>query len=100
MKRGTTPTHTFTLPFDVSTIKKVRILYAQAGTVRLTKETGDVFMDGRAISVTLTQEDTLALTSGNVVDIQIRVLTQGDDSLVSDIVQVYVERLLENEVLQ
>lgn len=100
MKRGTTPTHTFTLPFDVDIIDKVRILYAQGGTLKLKKENADTTMAGNTISVALTQEDTLLLQSGKTVDIQLRVLTNDGNALASDIIRVFVETLLENEVLQ
>lgn len=99
MKRGTTPTHTFTLPFETSVIQKMHILYAQDEEVRLKKTEADATMEGNAVSVKLTQEDTLALDCKKNVEVQIRVLTMGNDALTSDIIRVPVDRCLENEVL-
>lgn len=97
MKRGTTPTHTFALPFDVDMIEKVRVLYSQNDELKLTKT--DAALDRNTVTVKLTQEDTFKLESGLVVDIQIRVLTVDGDALNSDIIRVPVERCLESEVL-
>ena len=97
MKRGTTPTHTFTLPFDVSVIEKARVLYSQGEELKLTKT--DCVLDGNTLTVKLTQEDTFKLDCGKFVDIQLRVLTPGGDALNSDIIRVAVDRCLENEVL-
>ena len=99
MKRGTTPTHTFTLPFDVSAIEKMKILYAQDEQVKVTKTEADATLEGNIVSVTLSQEDTLALKCGKYVEIQLRVLTAGNDAMNSDIIRVAVDRCLENEVL-
>ena len=99
MRRGTTPTHTFVLPFDVSTISKLHVLYAQDEQVKIRKTETDVTLDGNKVVLTLTQEDTLLLECKKTVEIQIRVLTAGGDALNSDIIRVPVERCLEDEVL-
>ena len=99
MRRGTTPTHTFTLPFDTGMVAKANILYAQDEEVKIKKTEADATMDGKVISVKLTQGDTLLLDCKKAVEIQIRVLTPGGDALNSDIIRVPVERCLENEVL-
>lgn len=99
MIRGTTPTHTFTLPFGVETVAKVRILYAQHDEVLVTKTEEDCTMTGQTIQVRLTQEETLALDSSTVVAIQLRVLTTGGEALASDIMRVLPGDCLENEVM-
>lgn len=100
MIRGTTPLHTFRLTFDAEFISKVRILYAQNDTVVLAKETKDCNLEGSAIKVKLTQEDTLAFDSQYPVEIQVRVLLTGGDALASKPKKVTVERCLDNEVLK
>lgn len=97
MKRGTTPTHTFTLPFDTSIISKCRVIYSQNDDAKITKT--DVTMSGNTVSVKLTQEDTFALECSKFVEIQLRVLTLGGEALNSDIIRVPVDRCLEDEVL-
>lgn len=98
MIRGTTPTHTFNLPFDTALIDKIKITYAQNGVVVLTKEKADCKFDGNAATVKLTQEDTLKFDASRV-QIQIRVLTMGGDALASDIVTKTCGEVLEEGVL-
>lgn len=82
--QGTTPTHSFTLPFDTSTISEARFVYAQDGEVKVLKEGTDVVMTGATVTTTLTQADTYNLTPGVSVVLMLRVLTKGGDALVSD----------------
>lgn len=99
MIRGTTPTHIFTLPFDVSLVKAVMVIYAQKDQEVFTKGTNDCELEGNTISVRLTQEDTLKLKHKNNVQIQIKVLTEANDALVSDIVSVKCGQCLSDEVM-
>ena len=99
MKRGTTPTHTFTLPFETSLLKTVRVVYAQLGQVILVKTGGDLNLSDNTVSVKLSQEDTLRFNCSHPVEIQIRVVTLLGDVHNSDIKRVSVGRCLENEVL-
>ena len=100
MYRGTTPTHIFTLPFDVSVVKTAKIIYSQFGRAILTK-TGDALeLTGQQIQTKLTQEDTLTFDCKADVFIQLRVLTVDGDALASNILQVPVGRCLDNEVLK
>lgn len=99
MIRGTTPTHEFTIPFDVGNVAKVRIIYAQRGDVKFVKTEADCVMKDKTISVRLTQEDTLSLVDGCCVDIQIRVLTTADEAFASQPMKATVCACLEEEVL-
>ena len=99
MRRGTTPTHTFTLPIDTSVVKSVRITYRQNRKVVLTKETEDVAMEGNQISVKLTQEETLAFDGSTGAEIQVRVLSFSKDALASDVMRVSISDILDDEVL-
>lgn len=97
---GTTPTHVFTVPFKADTIKKLEIVYAQSGKAVVTKNIGDCEISGNEISVTLTQEDTLSFNDEENIAIRIRVLTNGDEALASDIIYDYCGVRLSNEVLK
>ena len=97
--RGTTPTHTFKLPFDTAIVQSAAVLYAQDDVVVLVKEAKDCAMQGNEISVTLTQEDTLLFDCHAKAQIQIRVLTTDGQALASDIRIVRVGKCLSNEVL-
>lgn len=99
MRQGTTPKHTFTIPFDTSNVEKVRVYYAQKDVVKVTKTEADVTMDGNTISLRLTQEDTFALEGNEITIIQLRVVTKDGNSYVSDIVTVVTERCLSKEVV-
>lgn len=99
MIRGTTPTHTFKLPFDADIIKSVMIIYAQRNKEILRKETADCTMEGKTISVTLTQEDTFKFNHVDHMQIQLRLLTMSGDALASDIKVVNVKECLNSEVL-
>ena len=99
MIRGTTPTHIFTLPFETSLAKTIKVVYYQFGRVILTKTGDDLDLAGREVQTKLTQEDTLTFDCKTDVFIQLRVLTLGGDALASNIMQVPVGRCLDNEVL-
>lgn len=105
MRRGTTPTHTFELPFDVSSIKEVQITYSQSDhyldekRTKVVKTTKDCKLEGKTISVDLTQQDTLAFSHKLQVAIQLRVLMFDKTALVSEVIKRDVEPCLDNEVL-
>ena len=100
MIRGTTPTHTFNIPFNVQLISKLRILYSQDDVLILAKNMEDCVISDNSISVTLTQEDTLSFNAKKNVEIQIRILTVENKALASIPKKVSVLKLLENEVLR
>ena len=99
MEKGTTPLHTFTLPIDTDTITKLRIIYAQNGSVILTKEKTDCTLEGNQIKVKLSQEDTFKFASSCPVEIQLRVVLTDGEAYKSEIKRVTVGRCLDNEVL-
>lgn len=99
MIRGTTPKHTFTLPFDTSELEDVRIIYAQDDEVLFKKETADCTLDANVISVTLTEEETLQFNHEKLAQIQLRVQMKGGDILSTDVMVSYVGKCLDTEVL-
>lgn len=99
MIRGTTPTHTFNLPFEVGMIKECRVLYAQDDVVLVIKNTSDCVLEGTTVKTTLTQNDTFKFDSDKAVQIQIRILTVNDVALASIINKVGIAKCLEDEVM-
>lgn len=100
MRRYTTPTHIFTMPFDTAEIAKARLIYAQGETPVFVKELADCECSEQTLSVTLTQEETAMLDCKKVfVEIQAHVLTTDGQSLVSKPVRVPVEKCFDTEVL-
>lgn len=75
--RGTTPTQTFTVPFEKALIKEVEIVYVQNEVIILTKTEKDCTIVDNSISVDLSQEDTFKFDSNERLYIQIRILTTG-----------------------
>lgn len=100
MRRGTTPTHTFTLPFDCSEITTLNIAYAQGDEVIVEKTLSDCEIDGNTLSVTLAEEETLLFDcKKRCAEIQIRV-AQGVKKFASDIFKVPVDRILKEGCLE
>jgi hypothetical protein len=99
MIKGTTPTHTFSLPFGTELIKTIEITYAQSGTVVLTKGNTDCTFEENDVSVRLSQEDTFLFADGTCVEIQVRVLTLGGDAIASPVMRVHCHDCLSCEVL-
>ena len=101
MIRGTTPTLEFTLPFDTSLIAEMYVTMAQDGKTALEKTLSDCSCSGTSVSLALTQEDTLRLQQQprSLAEIQIRVRTTAGDALASDIMSVYVGRILKEGVI-
>lgn len=99
MRRLTTPEHKFTLQTDPSAISKVRITCAQNNAIVLTKQGGDVSLNGNVATVKLTQDETKKFIADKEVEIQVRVLTLGADALASEIIKVDVQKVLDDEVM-
>lgn len=82
--QGTTPTHTFTTPFDVEIIRKARFVYSQNDEVKIIKKGADIAMSGMKVTTTLTQEETYMLTPNVPVTLVLRILTKGGDATTSE----------------
>lgn len=100
MIRGTTPTHTFQIPFNTNLLKEIRISYAQRDAVVVEKSTEDCKLDGMNISVKLTQEETLRFSENVVAALQLRVLLNDGNVLATPVLRLDVGELLQDEVIQ
>ena len=99
MIRGTTPTHIFNVDFDTTTIKEVKISYYQEGEEILVKRTEDCTIQNGTIETNLSQEETFLFDNTKFANIQVRILTLGNDALASSIMSVSVKECLDDEVL-
>lgn len=99
MIRGTTPTHIFELPYEVAQFKDVEVTYAQHGEVVLTKRLADCTADVKKLIVELSQEETLAFNSAELIQIQLRLLTEGGKVFGSSVTLHDINKLLSTEVL-
>lgn len=101
MIRGTTPTLEFTMPFDTSLIAELYITITQNGATALEKTLSDCNCNDTSVSLTLTQDDTLRLEQKPYSDseMQIRVRTIAGEALASNIMRIYVGRILKDGVI-
>lgn len=99
MRRGTTPTHTFTLPIEAKNVSDALIVYFQGDKKILRKTASECHMEGNTISVDLTQEETLRFRCDKA-QIQVKVLTTDGKALVSNIITTEVLKSLADEVLK
>ena len=94
MRRGTTPIHTFIPDIDLTGMEVLFITYVQDGKTVLEKTIEDTTYDGEKITVSFTQEDTLAFHTAKRVEIQIRARFPDGSAVASNILNVPVERIL------
>ena len=101
IRRGTTPKQIFTFCdiTDIATLATILITYAQKGTIILERTKDAMTIENQTVWFRLTQEETLSFNLRAPVEIQVRALSDGV-SLASDIFEVPVERILNEEVLQ
>ena len=111
MIRGTTPMHTFVIPFEITSGSNVRIVYAQGEdhkeTVRFERTNDTITVDGNKVSITLTREETLLFDcrpqwhGGRCeplpVKIQVGVSTPTGEILWSNIITTTVDRCLQKD---
>ncbi len=100
MYRGTTPTITFTLPFDGRQITALNLCFAQQGQILLEKQLADCVVGGNTLQVCLTETETLLFDgNGGMVEMQLRVGC-GEARMASNIMRVSVERILKDGCLE
>ena len=99
MYRGTTPTITFTLPFDGGNITALHLCFAQRGEIVLEKDLYACEIKGNTLQVALTEEETLRFDAGAMVEMQLRVGC-GETRLVSNIMLLSVKPILKEGCLE
>lgn len=87
--------------FDTSLIAEMYVTIAQGEKTVLEKTLSDCSCSGTSVSLALTQEDTLRLQQQphSRAEMQIRVRTTAGEALASDIMRVYVGRILKEGVI-
>lgn len=97
MRRGSTPTNTFSLDIDLRQAT-VFVSYEQNGRLVFEKTGEDLTVEEDEISLKLTQEDTLLLKPGEVL-IQIRYIFPTGDADASNIIRTTAERVIKDGVI-
>ena len=98
---GSTPTHTFELPWDTALVKACRVFYTPAGSeeILIQKDTDALVLKDDTVSVDLTQEETLRFKDLEAVDIQLQILSVNDKSFLSTVKSLGVLPSKATEVL-
>ncbi len=103
MIRTSTPTQRLTVPEEqaelLNMLKALKITYKQRGNIVLEKDLNDVTIEGNVISYKLTQEETKLFTAKVTIELQVRFLTTGGDSIPSRIYRLNCEDVLNDEVM-
>lgn len=94
MRRGTTPTHTFTTDVELSEAVAVYVTYQQRGKTLVEKTLSDITFGVKSLSVELSQRDTLKFAEGERVRIQIRAKFQDDTAIASQVINTTTEEIL------
>lgn len=96
MRRGTTPTHKFKTDADLTEATVLYITYQQDGETVLEKTLEDCTITPCAVSVTLTQAETLAFSTAGYVSIQIRAGFADGSRVASSILKISVGEILKD----
>lgn len=70
--RGTTPTFALTLPFSAEAITVLSVAFAQNEKVIVNKTLKDVTVEGKQITLTLSENETLLFDDSSEIEIQLR----------------------------
>lgn len=99
MYRGTTPTIVLELDTEVSLANLAELWVTfRTSTVEVTKTLEDVTIEGKTITVTLTQEETLKIYNGTC-HVQVRFRTSDDLAYATTIADIDVGRILKEGVI-
>lgn len=96
MRRGTTPTITFNLPFNVSTVRNVEVYFAQNDGLVFEKDMEDCVLSGTTLAVTLTQAETLLLDDEEKLKIQARFVFTDGSVDATEIIKGKVKEILKD----
>lgn len=99
MRRGTTPTHTFSTDVDLTGASVIWLTYKQGGKVLLTKEKDDMTVTAESIEVTLTQNETLTFSDNKGVEMQIRAKFPNGSAIASNVMHASVDKILKDGVI-
>lgn len=95
--KGSTPKHSFSIPFDTNAVTGIIIIYAQNDEEVFRKTTADCTITDHDVSVSLTQSETLSLNAGVPVEVQLVVFASGD-AMVSNKIEMTVADILSEDV--
>lgn len=96
MRRGTTPTITLNLPFNVSTVRNAEVYFAQNDGLVFEKDMEDCVLSGTTLAVTLTQSETLLLNDDEKLKVQARFVFTDGSVDATEIIKGKVKEILKD----
>lgn len=96
--RGTTPTHTFILPFSVNLLADLSVTYRQKRRILVRRNIGECELSDNVVAVTLTQEESLSFLPDEIAEVQIKIFSDGGDVLASPKYRLGIEDVLDEGV--
>ena len=98
MTRGTTPSYVITIKDDVdlSEVTDLYVTLKQSETSKVTRKNAE--LEGKAITLTLTQEETLLFKEGEA-ELQVRGKFSDGVAFATKVIRVPVNRVLYDEVI-
>lgn len=99
MRRGTTPTHKFKVPIDLTEAAEVYMTYKQEGRVKVEKTIEEMTITEEEITLELSQTDTLAFSTVADVEIQCRARFRDGSAVASCVKKIPVCKILKEGVI-
>ena len=93
--RGTTPIHTFQLPFSAENVAKAKVAYKEGNNLLFKKNTTDCKMEANSIIVALTREETIKFPDNTIIKVQLEIETKAGESLKTDVYKLWSSELLD-----
>lgn len=99
--RGTTPTLTFTTPYDADMVKDGYITFTLRGAIIIDVEVTDesVTISDQMIAIHLTQEQTLLFDADDTNLVQVRLLLESGNVVASNTVALPISDVLKEDVI-
>lgn len=99
MRRGTTVANVFTVDADLTGAVVLYVTYKQGNTTIIEKSKDDIQITAETLTVELTQNDTLAMSSDRPIQIQIRARLADGSALASNIITTTAGGILKDGVI-
>ena len=97
MRRGTTPTLTFLLPADASLFDSATLFLTQNGLSVLTVGQDRLIAEGKTLSLTLTENESLLFEPWIPAEVQLRLTTPQGTVLRSEIRRLAIRPLIPDD---
>ena len=97
--KGCTCKNTFSIPFIESQIKDIIITYKQGDAIILEKKKNDCTFNDCSVSVDLTQEESMKFDETKIIRMQIKIKTDKDIVIKSNIMETYTDELFNKVVM-